>query len=259
MLIENYARTLENYEWEAVLPTEEMLIGNTWMCSDYLMNGEEAYYSVTFAEDTLTVNWNNGVDIIDHEYTDAPWELTYEEGYAVLSIDFQEFAGVLRYNLLYSQFYDYLYVAMDVLQEQMPIGWEPLSRNLMPPGTPDPTDMAGTWEMAWTEMEGYQEETTPGTCFIEITTDYEGLFWINYINKEYPEWSYYDKDLVIFPFALYEGCGNEQWLGAVNYTGKNGTGYDLTLLPSGKLLLREEWTVDGAPMVGYRWFNRVEE
>ena len=257
MLAAEYRRIKEDAEWEAVLPTKEMLIGNTWMWSGYLKDGRETRYSVTFREDTLSVSWNDGIDRMDHEYPDAVWELTYEGDYAILSIDFREFAGVLRYNLLYSMFYESLYVAQDVVQEDMNIGWEPLSRFLTKPTTPDPTDMAGTWELVWTEVEGDRSEAAPGSQTIEITTDYEGLYWISYTDSERSGWSYYNKELVVFPFALYDGCINDQWLGAVNYTGQYGTGYDVTLLNYDMLLLQEEWVVDGAPMVGYGYFRRV--
>ena len=257
MLAAEYRRIKEDAEWEAVLPTKQMLIGNTWMWSGYLKDGRETRYSVTFREDTLSVSWNDGIDRMDHAYPDAAWELTYEGDYAILSIDFREFAGVLRYNLLYSEFYEELYVAQDVVQEDMNIGWEPLFRFLGKPFTPDPVDMVGTWELIWTEVEGDRNEAEPGSQTIEITTDYEGLYWISYTDNERPGWSYYNKDLVVFPFALYDGCINDQWLGAVNYTGKNGTGYDVTLLNYDTLLLREEWTVDGAPMVGYGYFRPV--
>ena len=80
-----------------------------------------------------------------------------------------------------------------------------------------------------------------------------------FLDNERSGWSYYNKELVVFPFALYDGCINDQWLGAVNYTGKNGTGYDVTLLDYDTLLLREEWVVDGAAMVGDRYFRRVWE
>jgi len=227
------------------------------MWSGYLKDGRETRYSVTFREDTLSVSWNDGIDRMDHEYPDAAWELTYEGDYALLSIDFREFAGILRYNLLYSMFYESLYVAQDVVQEDMNIGWEPLSRFLTKPVTPDPTDMAGTWELVWTEVEGDRSEAAPGSQTIEITTDYEGLYWISYTDNERTGWSYYNKELVVFPFALYDCCINDQWLGAVNYTGQYGTGYHVTLLNYDTLLLQEEWVADGAPMVGYGYFRRV--
>ena len=88
-----------NGEWKK--PTAEMLIGTTWVWDRFLKDGREVSYQVTFGEDALSVRWNDGIDEENHEYPDAAWELTEEEGFAVLSIDFREFAGVLRYDLMY--------------------------------------------------------------------------------------------------------------------------------------------------------------
>lgn len=257
MLMADYQSMQENLEWEGVLPTEEDLIGNTWTWYSYRKDGLDASYSVTFNGGYLTVRWNDGIDTMDHIYENAPWELSYEDGYAVLSIDFGEFAGIRRYNLLYSQFYGSLYFGMDVLQEEMPIGWEPLYRYMGEPIMPDPMEMAGTWELAWTEVEGDRNEAEPETCMIEITTDYEGLFWISYTDNAFPDQNYADKELIIFPGELHYGCGNEEWLATVNYTGKYGTEYNVTLLYNGTLLLQNYWEMDGAPMVSYEWYRRA--
>ncbi len=259
MLAADYRETLENVEWEGILPTEEDLIGNTWVWSGYSKVGWEANYSVTFNQGYLDVCWNDGIDPMEHVYNNAPWTLEHKDGYAVLTIDFAEFAGVLRYDVLYSRFYDDLYIIQDVLQEEMNIGWEPLSRYLMKPAAPDPMDMTGTWELVWTEIEGYREEAESNTCFLEITTDYEGLYWISYNDYAFPDENYENKELVVFPFEMYYGCGNDQWSATVNHTGKFGTEYSLTLLFNDTLLLQRYWEVDGAPMVSYASYRRVEE
>ena len=67
------------------------------------------------------------------------------------------------------------------------------------------------------------------------------------------------KELVVFPFEMYYGCGNDQWTATVNYTGKYGTEYHITLLPDGTLLLQIAWEVDGAQMVSYGSYSRVAE
>lgn len=258
LLAADYRNMKENIEWEGVLPTGDMLVGSTWVWYGCLKDGREVSYRVTFDEAVLSVFWNDGIDIMDQEYLYAPWELTYEEGFAVLSIDFEGFAGVHRYNLMYSEFYGDLYVGMDVLQDEMPIGWEPLYRYMTQPVTPDPIEMAGTWELAWTEVEGDRNEAAPGLQIIDIKTDYEGLYWISYQNNLDPAWNYHNKELVVFPFALYYGCGNNEWSATVNYTGINDTGYAVTLLDYQTLLVQSSWEMDGAPMVGYEWYRRVE-
>lgn len=122
-------RQMKDMGWK--LPTAEMLIGNAWGWYGYLKDGREVSYQVTFHEDTIFVRWNDGIDQEDHVYPDARWELTYDEGFAVLAIDFREFAGIMRYNLLYDARFNELYVGLDTVAEEMNIGWEPLSRFLV--------------------------------------------------------------------------------------------------------------------------------
>jgi hypothetical protein len=247
---------MKDSEW--VMPTAEMLIGTTWYWEGFLKDGREVSYRLFFHGDTLSVQWNDGIDAESHEFRDALWELTYDEGFAILSIDFREFAGVLRYNLLYHEVYEQLYVGMDATQEEMPIGWEPLYRFLMPPVTPEPIEMVGSWELAWTEVEGDRNEATPGTQIIEITLDDSGLYWISFTDNEFPDWSFQDKELVVFPEEIYPGCGNDQWSATVNYTGMGGTEYTLTLLEDGTLLMQNYWEMDGAPWVSYSCYRRAD-
>lgn len=257
LLITDYQSMKENPEWEGILPTEETLIGNTWVWNGFSKTGLETSCMITFSQDYLTVRWKDGIDPVEHIYENAAWELTHQDGFAVLSIDFQEFAGVLRYNILYSEFYGDLHVAMDVLQEDMPIGEEPLYRYMMKPIAPTPAEMIGTWELVWTEMEGYREHVEPGRGFIEITADSNDLFRISYTDYVFPEQNYADKELIVFPFELYYGCGNDQWLAAVNYAGKYGTEYTITLLYDDTLVLQRYWEMDGAPSVSYEYYHRT--
>ena len=126
-------------EW--VAPTAEMLNGTTWVWDTINKAGQEVGCQLTFAEETLSVRWYDGIDPEAHEYPDAQWELSHDEGYAIMSIDFREMAGVLRYNLMYHEEFDLLYVCMDVTQEELPIGWEPLYRYLGEPEPPEPVDL----------------------------------------------------------------------------------------------------------------------
>ena len=258
ILAARYASVKTNVEWEGVLPTEETLIGNTWTYSGYQTDGREIRCSVAFDRDVLTVHWNDGISGENYVYENASWELTQKDGYAVLSIDFREFAGVLRYNILYSEFLEDLYVAMDVLQQELPIGWEPLYRNLRKSTAPEPAEMAGSWELAWTELEGYREEAEAGTAFLEITTDYEGAYWISFTDYAFPEENFEDKELTLVYAELYYGCGNDQWMATVNHTGPFGTEYNLTLLEDGTLLLQRYWEVEGMPMVSYGAYCRAD-
>lgn len=243
--------------WE--FPTAEMLIGTDWSCEEYLKDGRHVRHRIEFAEDTCYVRWNDGYEDVEHEYYDAPWELTYDEGFAILEIDFQEFAGVLRYNLLYREDYDMLYTQLDVSTGEAETGWEAQYRFLVPAETeaPNPLDMAGTWELAWTEFEGYQENAEPGSNIIEIAVDEADSLWISFSDYAHPDEYYADKELVISPYEMYYGCGNDQWTATVNHTGKFDTEYSVTLLYDGMLLLQRYYELDGAPTVSYGWYYRV--
>lgn len=245
-------RWLKECGW--ILPTRDQMVGTSWSWCRYLADGTEESCEMSIDNDFLTASWNDGED---HVYYDAAWELTYEEDTAILTIDFGEMAGVLRYNLLYEETYGELYVSLDVTGEDFPIGEEPMFRYLTMTSMPDLLSMVGTWELGWTEVEGDVIGAEPGSQIIEITTDYEGRYWISYTNNERPDWSFYDRELEIFSGELYEGCGNNQWFATVDYIGFGGTEYSLTVLPEGTLLLRNYWELEGFRNVSHGWYTRT--
>mgnify|MGYP003295952841 CR=1 FL=1 len=249
-------KELEDDEW--VKPTKEFLIGTTWVWEGWTKDSREVSYQVSFDEDTLSVRWNDGFDEEDHEYPDARWELTHEDGYAVLSIDFREMAGVLRYNLMYHEVYDYMYFGMDVLQEEMPVGWEPLYRYMLPPITPEPVEMLGDWELAWTEVEGYREEIEPGSENISIFLNDSGGFRISLTDYQNSKKSFKNKELGIYEGELYSGCGNDLWMTYIGYMGPDDIIYSITLTWDDTLLMQMYWEIDGGvPMVAHKGYRRV--
>jgi len=257
MLVKDH-RELEDDEW--VKPTEEFLIGTTWVWEGWTKDSREVSYEVTFDVDTLSVRWNDGIDAEDHEYPDALWELTYEDGYAVLSIDFREMAGVLRYNLMYHEVYDYLYFGMDVLQEEMPIGWEPLHRYMLPPPTPEPVEMLGYWELEWTEVEGYREYAAPDLENISVFLRDDSSIRMSYVEWTPNGVALYDKEVCFFEGELYSGCGNDEWAAYLADMDWHPIVYSFTLLDHDTLLMKLYWETDeGAPMVAYKSFYRVSE
>ena len=249
-------KELEDDEW--VKPTKEFLIGTTWVWEGWTKDSREVSYQVTFDEDTLSVRWNDGFDEEDHEYPDARWELTHEDGYAVLSIDFREMAGVLRYNLMYHEVYDYMYFGMDVLQEEMPVGWEPLYRYLLPPITPEPVEMLGDWELEWTEVEGYRENIEPGTEKISIFLNEDSGFRISLTDYQNSKKSFKNKELGIYEGELYSGCGNDLWMAYIGYMGSEDIIHSLTLTRDDVLLMELYWEIDdGIPMVAHKGYRRI--
>ena len=241
-------------EWGWAPPTQDQLIGTTWSWSRYLGDGTEESCEMSIDNDFLTVFWNDGED---HVYYDAAWELTYAEDVAILTIDFGEMAGLLRYNLLYQEEYGELYVSLDANQAEFPIGQEPLFRYLTNISIPDPISMVGTWELGWTEVEGDINGAEPGSQIIEITTDYAGHYQISYRNNEFPDRSFSCKDMAIIYDELYYGCDNNQWYATVDHIGFGGMEYSLTLLPDGTLLLRNYWELEGFRNVAHGWYTRL--
>ena len=245
-----------NGEW--VKPTTQMLIGTTWVWDRFLKDGREVSYRLTFAEDTLSVRWNDGIDEEDHEYPDAAWKLTEEDGFCVLSIDFREFAGVLRYDLMYHEEFELLYVGMDVVQEELPIGWEPLYRYLGAPEPPEPAEMLGDWELEWTEVEDFRENVAPGTENISIFLNDDNGFRITLTDAVFPRKSFTNKDLGVYEGELYSGCGNDQWMCYIGYMGAENIVYSLTLTQDDILLMEMYWEIDGGvPMVAHKGYRRM--
>ena len=91
----------KNEGW--IVPTKEQLIETSWGTNDYLMDGRIVEYMLDIHEETVAVQWNDGIDAEDHRYPDAEWEYSCEDGVAFIKIDFREFAGELSYAVLLSE------------------------------------------------------------------------------------------------------------------------------------------------------------
>jgi len=250
-------RDMKDTEWS--MPTAQMLCGSTWCWDGFLKDGREVSYELTFDENTLSVRWNDGIDAEDHIYPDAAWELNYDEGFAILTIDFREFAGMLRYNLLYHKDFDVLYVAMDAVQEELPIGWEPQYRFLNPPVAPEPVEMLGWWELAWTEVEGERIEAEPAACTVGIRMSASSGFLMSYFSREFPHNNFENESLTIDNREMYYGCGNDAWVGDLDYVGPWDTTYSVTLTSDDTLIKRNYYLLDGAPTVSHEYFWRIRE
>ena len=122
----------------------------------------------------------------------------------------------------------------------------------------DSSGLVGTWELAWTEVEGDRNEAEPGACTIVITPDETGFFRFTYTDKDFPDWNIQDRELLVLPGELYPGCGNDQWIGEVTAVSPDDDRYALTLLEDGTLLLQTYWIMDGMPWVSYGWYERID-
>ena len=120
-----------------------------------------------------------------------------------------------------------------------------------------PIEMVGTWELAWTEVEGDRNEAAPGGCTVEITTDGTGFFWISYSDRNYPDDNFSDAELLVSPGELYSDCGNNQWYAEVYTESDELIHYAVTLLDDGTLLMQYSWEMDGIPMISYGWYKKL--
>ena len=122
----------------------------------------------------------------------------------------------------------------------------------------DSSELVGTWELAWTEVEGDRIEAAPGVCTIEITPEEKGFYRFTYANKDFPGENIQDRELLVGPGELYPDCSNNQWIGKVTEESGDPVHYALTLLEDGTLLLQTYWEMDGMPWVSYGWYERVD-
>lgn len=121
----------------------------------------------------------------------------------------------------------------------------------------DSSDLVGTWDLVWTEVEGDRNAAAPGICTIEITPDETGNFRFTYTNRDFPEENVRDRELLVVPGELYPGCGNDSWIAEVSEASDDPVCYTLTLLGDGSLLLQTYWEMDGMPWVSYGWYEQI--
>ena len=234
---------------------EEMLVGD-WKGADIRVDGSDYFYEVTFRENyTADIYWYDGEY---HEYLEAPWWRFERNGFNVLAIDLGTLAGVREYNVLWEENMGVLYFVQDVSNHAVQWSEAPLKRYLYleESTTPVPEDMIGTWNLAWTEVEGDRNEVAPGVGVVEIWQDSEGTLWISNTNRDFTRNNIQNKTLAVFGGEMYYGCGNDQWVADVGYIGPDDTFFAVTLLEDGTLLMQTYWEFDGQMGVSYAGFTR---
>lgn len=123
-----------------------------------------------------------------------------------------------------------------------------------PPGY-DHSALAGTWVRTGTEVEGYVGEG--GNCTLVFTAVGDGSYLMTYTDRDFPEYNFADKAVQILEEPLYEDCGNDRWMGTVDYVSSPNTTHALTIRDDAVLILQNRYTMDGIPMVSYEFFERV--
>lgn len=254
MLLTYYEDVQADGDWE--IPTKADLENTTWYWDGYLLDGSYYEYRVTFHEDTADVRWNPGYDETT-EYTDAQWDYE-DDDISVLTIDFGEFAGVRKYNLLIDWKANMMYIATDATAKDLTWDSEPLYRFLLLEQTDgtQPMDLVGTWERILTEVEGDVTETPAGQVIVTITGTGEANLQITYKDKEFPDSNYSQKAMTIVPGGDNMGFSGAEWIAEVDHVGNYGTTYALAIV-DGQLVIRNYFEVDGAPGVSYETFQRV--
>lgn len=254
LLLSYYYSLMEEDGWE--IPAEESLHGTTWFWDGYNLAENYYFYSVTFDENTVDVRWNPGYGD-DCEYIGAAWN--YDHG--VLTIDFDQFAGVHKYNVLVNCEEGTMYIASDATAEKLYWDSEPLYRFLIKeeptePSTESVMSLVGNWERTQTEVDGYVEETPAGQVTVQITGSSTDDLWIEYTDNEYSDRSYGRKALTIVTDGDTMGFGSVQWIAEVDFTDTDGQSVTLALV-DGALIIRNYFAVDGMQMVSYETFRPV--
>jgi hypothetical protein len=108
LLATDYDEMKDTY-W--VAPDKKELVGTMWYCEELQDTGNLYWYSIGFLENTVYISWNNDGEY--HEYKDAPYTLTEENGVWVLTFDFGGFAGEQRCCVLLGSDGDMLYTCAD--------------------------------------------------------------------------------------------------------------------------------------------------
>lgn len=136
---------------------------------------------------------------------------------------------------------------------------ERMGRFLMKPEVPEPTRMAGSWELAWTEVEGYQTDEEQGSRKIEIFSDASGDLVMSYACREFPQNDFECEPMILDQREMYFGCGNREWVADLNIVGPYGAVYTVTLTQEDILIKQNYFMLDGAPTVSYEYYRRTAE
>lgn len=123
----------------------------------------------------------------------------------------------------------------------------------------DSSDLVGTWELAWTEVEGDRNEAEPGSCMIEIHSAASAGLLMSYTSQDFPDENFQNELLTIDMREMYPGCGNNAWVAELDYVGPYDTTYTITLTMDDILIKQNYFLVDSDPMVSYEYFRRGAE
>lgn len=135
-----------------------------------------------------------------------------------------------------------------------------------------PAELQGVWLQVGSEVEGDVNETMPGSFnSLVFRTDWAGDEKTLLASSETGDYShlfaegrYYDQEITLLEYPLYEGCGNDIWsvrIGEESPLNENGypeeTETYVTLLDQNTLLQQHYFSFDGGPGVSYQTYKRI--
>ena len=112
-ILEKEHTSRKNSGWK--LPTAADLQFTNWAGVDYRGSEVIGSYKIEFGEDTAYIKWVDGDE--EHEFKDVEWQLEVEKDAAVVTFNFNEFAGILQYNFLLNGNNGMLYTAVNFTNE----------------------------------------------------------------------------------------------------------------------------------------------
>ncbi|MBR5513207.1 MAG: leucine-rich repeat domain-containing protein [Ruminococcus sp.] len=112
-ILEKGHTSRKNSGWN--LPTAADLRFTNWSGVDYRGSEVIGSYKIEFGEDTAYIKWVDGDE--EHEFNDVEWTFEYVDDAAVVTFNFNEFAGILQYNFLLNETGDMLYTAVNFTNE----------------------------------------------------------------------------------------------------------------------------------------------
>lgn len=112
-ILEKEHTSRKNSGWK--LPTAADLQFTNWSGVDYRGSEIIGSYQIEFGEDTAYIKWIDGNE--EHEFKDVEWQLEYVDDAAVVTFNFNEFAGILQYNFLLNGNKGMLYTAVNFTNE----------------------------------------------------------------------------------------------------------------------------------------------
>ena len=254
----DYYKTMRddpNSSW--IVPTAEDMANTGWYNDTYDLDGNYHLWQMQLGEKTLDVRWNPGLREEDDVYEQANWSIQTKNNIAVLTIDFDEFAGIKSYNILLDEEDGSLYIAVDATADPISNELETLYRFLIPTGTSsEPETMIGSWVREFVYVDGDMQYDEAAVCTALIICQGDS-YYITCKNDEMPA-----RNLTDTPITILSGGGNYwledcQWVGRIEQASGDLIRY-VAMTEDGGLMIQNEWTQDGSSSAGYEYFHRAD-